>query len=189
MTRGEAQTRRGNAADPQTRRHDSARRRAVARLAGIAVLLALASGPVGAASEGVPFVGNITDPNRCTINVLQDGTLGLSADGRVLSSKLTGGVGGVATVTSTRPYDVTADVVPFFTNFPSGGNLDTTFEARFSGRDIFRGRNFAERSGTNPVRTRGGVSITEVTVQLIATRIGSDFPAGNYTGEVIVRCE
>lgn len=163
--------------------------RAALKRAAIVLALAPWASAAGATTEGVPFIGNITDANRCTVNVQSDGQLGVSADYMTLSSKLPGGVGGVADVTSTRPYDITVDVVPSFTHFPSGGNNNTTFQARFSGISIFRGRDFAEQSGTSSVRTRGGISITRVTAQFIATRTGSAFPSGNYTGMVIVRCE
>ena len=163
--------------------------RARLQRAAFSLVLALAATSASATTEGIPFVGNITDPNRCAINVLSDGQFGISADFHTLSSKLPGGVGGVADVTSSRPYDITVEALPFFTHFPGGGNTNTTFEARFSGVSIDRGRDFAEQSGSTPVRTRGGTTTTRVTTQLIATRTGSAFPSGNYTGTVVVRCE
>jgi hypothetical protein len=158
---------------------------------GAALLLGLGilAGPAGATSQGVLFVGNITDANRCVVNIINDGHLALSSDMRTLSSKLAGGWGGVADVTSSRAYDMTVEAVPFFTQSPSGGNDNTTFEARFSGVSINKGVNFAERAGNIPVKTLGANSTTRITAQLIATRTGSSFPGGNYQGQVIVRCE
>lgn len=138
---------------------------------------------------GVFFVGSITDANRCEVNIINDGHMALSSDMRTLSSKLPGGFGGVADVTSSRAYDMTVEAVPFFTQAPSGGNDNTTFEARFSGVSINKGVNFAEQAGNIPVKTKGANSTTRITAQLIATRTGTSFPGGNYQGQVIVRCE
>lgn len=164
-------------------------RRASIRGAAFALGLGTLAGPAGASSQGVLFVGNITDANRCAVNIINDGHLALSADMRTLSSKLPGGWGGVADVTSSRAYNMTVEAVPFFTQSPSGGNDNTTFEARFSGVSISKGVNFAEQAGNIPVKTLGANSTTRITAQLIATRTGSAFPGGAYKGQVIVRCE
>ncbi len=141
------------------------------------------------ATAGVPFRGSVTTANACTIIIQQNGTFGLSANGRVLSSKLAGGVAGVADIVSGANYFISATTFPFFTQFPPLGNNNTTFQSTFSGQDISRGRTFADQPGTTPVRLRGGNSTTRVNVHLIATRTGTPFPAGNYRGVVVVRCE
>lgn len=141
------------------------------------------------ATAGVPFRGSVTTANACTIIVRQDGTFGLSANGMVLSSKLAGGIAGIADIISGSNYFISATTFPFFTQFPPLGNNNTTFQSRFSGQSISRGRTFAERPGTNRVRLRTGNSTTRVNVHLIATRTGTPFPAGNYRGVVVVRCE
>lgn len=164
-------------------------RRASVRGAALLLGLGALAGPADASSQGVFFVGNITDANRCTVNIISDGHLALSSDMRTLSSKLAGGFGGVADVTSSRAYNMTVEAVPFFTQSPSGGNDNTTFEARFSGVSVNKGVNFAEQAGNIPVKTRGANSTTRITAQLIATRTGSAFPGGSYQGQVIVRCE
>lgn len=142
-----------------------------------------------AAAANMQFSAEVTPPNGCTIVVQRDGLLGLSGDKKVLSSKLAGGLSGIADVFSGGNYSLTAESTPGFTTAPSGGNSNTTFSSLFSGIDIFRGRTFSERNGTNPIHLRGGISITRVNVHLVATRTGSDFPGGDYTGSVVVRCE
>jgi hypothetical protein len=137
----------------------------------------------------VEFSANVTPPNACTIVVQRDGLFGVSADQQILSSKLPGGQSGIADVYSSANYSLTAETTGLFTTSPSGGNLNTTFEARFSGVDIFRGRTFSERNGSFQVNLRGGTSITRANVHLIATRTGSAFPGGDYVANVTLRCE
>lgn len=133
---------------------------------------------------------------RCTIMVTQPGTLTSSTDLLTLSSKEAGGVGGIATVTSvklrTNPgprFQVTLEAPTGFTSMPTGGDTGVTFSTRFSGVNISRGRNFAERNGNRPVRLRRrGTSVTQITAHLIATR-PDPFPSGSYSAEATLRCE
>ncbi|MGL4489401.1 MAG: hypothetical protein ACRCU5_08160 [Rhizobiaceae bacterium] len=165
----------------------------VAKTAVIASLVTLASfaaPSVNTASAAEVFFGaDLSSPNACTINVVRDGDFGISADMRTLSSKLPGGLSAIADVTSQRPYWVSAIATDYFTTGPVNSSLNTDFEARFSGTDIFRGRNFPEQLGTDAVRLRGNLSVTRLNVHLIATRTGSSFPTGTYVGNVTVRCE
>ncbi len=160
-------------------------------IAVLASLISLAAPVTNAYAEaqGVYFGAQLSSPNACTINVIRDGNFGVSADKKILSSKLAGGLSAIADVTSQMPYLVSAIPYNYFTQGPANANLSTTFEARFSGTDIFRGRTFAEQLGTNAVRLRGNLSITRLNIHLIATRTGSSFPSGTYEGTVTVRCE
>jgi hypothetical protein len=143
----------------------------------------------GASSQGVHFAAQISAPNACSIIVRRDGDFGLSADKKVLSSKIIGGLSAIADVNSGSNYNVTAIAYNFFTQGPADASLNTAFEARFSGIDVFRGRTFTERTGSSAVALRTGTSITRLNVHMIATRTGSQFPGGFYEGTVVVRCE
>jgi hypothetical protein len=140
-------------------------------------------------AAGVEFTGKITVTNACTVTVRNHGALGLSADKKTLSSKISGGSSGIADVQSNGPYDVYAETSGKFSIFPAGGNIGTVVSSFFSGIDIYRGRNFAEQSGAIPVKLRGGTSVTRLNVHLVANRTGSVFPGGQYQGIVVIRCE
>jgi hypothetical protein len=171
--------------------HDMPLRAIKAALVASLVVLSSVTSPLleTASAADVRFSTQLSAPNACTINVIRDGNFGVSADLKVLSSKLPGGLSAVADVTSQRPYDISAIATNFFTTGPANANVNTTFESRFSGTDIYRGRTFAERLGTDAVKLRGNLSITRLNVHLIATRTGSSFPSGAYVGSVTVRCE
>lgn len=149
----------------------------------------VSSSHVFAASQGVQFTSQVSTPNTCTIVVIRDGGFGISIDKKILSSKLPGGLSATADVISGRNYRVTAQAPTGFDLGPANAALNTAFEARFSGVDISRGRNFIERNGSVAERLRGGSSTTRVSMHLIATRTGSTFPSGTYRGTVILRCE
>ena len=140
------------------------------------------------AQADVPFTGSVTYPNLCAIVVQQDGTMTASPDATQLSSKLAGGVAGVADIYSFRNFWISVDTPSTFITFPPNGDTGVTFGVTYSGTDIFRGRNFAEQPGSNRVRLRGNYSITRVTVNLTATKPGG-FPAGDYSAYTVVRCE
>jgi hypothetical protein len=158
-------------------------------LAALVALVTVTSSTNQAVSAGVEFRSEVTPPNACTVLVRRDGDLGLSGDKKVLSSKIAGGLSGIADVFSSGAYDLYAETTGYFSTSPALGNLNTTVVSLFSGIDIFRGRTFAEQDGSIPVTLRRGISITRVNVNLVATRTGSDFPGGDYTGTVVVRCE
>lgn len=162
----------------------------VRMIAGVCACLIAATVPAAEAATGsVIFNGSISVANTCTINVINDGRFGIRADQRQLSSKLAGGLGAVAEITSTRNFRVTAIPTPTLAAFPTGGDTGVTLVARFSGQNIVNGRTFAERVGTRAVRLRNGFGRTRLTVHMLATRAGSAFPTGYYQGEVVIRCE
>jgi hypothetical protein len=163
---------------------------AALRLAAVGcALVSVAPQNATAATAGVPFVGTVTTNNQCTIILVNNGLFGFSADRMQMSSKLTGGAAGRAEVRSNHAYTVTAEALPIFTVAPAGGNTNVSFAARFSGTSIFNGRIFAEQPGSTGVVMRNGLSRTMLNIHLAATRTGSPFPTGNYTGVVVVRCE
>lgn len=171
---------------------------AIFQLSAGVVLASLACTPVFAQ---VPFTsGVLLNQESCEIVVNSSGIMTTNAGETVLSSREAGGQGGVATVTSRKltgnppglgpVFWVSFEAPSTFTSMPVGGDVGVTFEARFSGRSISRGRNFNNRAGTNPRRLRRrGVSITEITGDLIATRTGSSYPPGSYSAIGVLRCE
>ncbi len=155
----------------------------------VAATVAGASANVArAAPAGVPFTGSVTYPNLCAIVVQQDGTMTASPDTTQMSSKFVGGVAGVADIYSFRNFFISVDTPTTFITFPTNGDAGVTFAVTYSGTDIFRGRTFAEQPGSNKVRLRGNYSVTRVTVNLAATKLGG-FPAGDYSAYAVVRCE
>lgn len=162
-----------------------------AAVAALAVAASALSSAALAAQNNINFGVNIFINNNCSI-VLQGagGTLGVNANGNQLSSKLAGGAPGVARVTSGSNYWLQADVVPYFVMAPTGGDTGVTYSTTFSGQAInARGTTFAERAGTNRIRLRTGTSIQDITVHYQADRASGVFPAGNYRGIVVLRCE
>jgi hypothetical protein len=139
-------------------------------------------------AANMQFSAEVTPPNACTMILGRDGELGISVDKKTLSSKIAGGLSGIVDVFSFGSFDVTADAPSGFSTAPASGNVGVSMATRFSGIDIFRGRTFSERDGDLPVTLRSGISITRLNIHLIATR-PTEFPGGDYTGVVTVRCE
>ncbi len=157
-------------------------------LAALSICVLAWSDPALAAQDSVNFLGNITDNNACVITLVQSGQLGVSADTKQLSSKLAGGRPGIAEIASLRNYWISVDGPSFFLTAPGNGNSGVSFATTYSGTNIIRGRSFAEQPGSNAVRLRGGLSVTRVTINLVANR-PDNFPGGEYMALTTVRCE
>ncbi len=142
-----------------------------------------------AASTGVNFGVNIYVDNSCTVQLVQNGTMGVNPAKTQMSSKIAGGTAGIADVYSLRNYDVTVDAVNYFLLAPTTGSDATTFTPTFSGTSINRGRTFAERPGNQAMRLRTGYSITRINVNLVVNKLTGTFPSGDYVAGTIVRCE
>ena len=164
----------------------------LARLPHVLALGALAlcqSANVASTAQGnINFWGNITTNNACVITLVQSGVLGVSTDGRQLSSKIAGGQPGIADIASMRNYDISVDGPSFFMEAPNGGNDEVTFTTTYSGQSINRGRDFAEQPGSNKVKLRGATSTTRVNINLVASKT-TGFPGGTYRAITTVRCE
>jgi hypothetical protein len=157
---------------------------------GVCACFLFATAPSAEAATGsVIFNGNVSVVNTCIIQVINDGRFGIRPDLRQLSSKLAGGLGAVAEITSTRNFRVTAIPTPTLSAFPVGGNTGVTLRSTFSGQSISNGRTFSDRAGNRAIRLRNGLGRTRLTVHMLATRAGSAFPSGYYQGEVVIRCE
>lgn len=124
-------------------------------------------------------------PHFCAITVTQNGRLVAGIGNQELNSSLAGGTAGVADVTATNSsFEISIDQPTGFTSAPANGNDNTTFSSTYSG---FGKTNFSSTPGDIPVRLKKG--ITTVETHFIATRTPDAFPAGNYNGELVLRCE
>ena len=158
---------------------------------GILMLLALTGSNANAyaSSTGITFYGYVPVDNRCTIVVLQDGTLATNPTGNQLSSLLANGTSGIAEVTAKRQYEISVDAPTSFSSGPQGAGNNVTYTTYFSGTALDkRGLNFPMREGSDPVTTATLQSRTQITVDLVADR-PDHFPAGNYTAYTTIRCE
>jgi hypothetical protein len=111
--------------------------------------------------------GDPGNKHFCAIVVTQPGSLAASPDNMELSSRQAGGRPGIAQITATNSsFDLTIDPPSGFNLAPSGG---------------------AEASGAFPMDIKRGVS--QIEANFVATRNGSPFPAGQYSAELVLRCE
>jgi type 1 fimbria pilin len=142
-----------------------------------------------AATGNVVFYGSLSTNNNCAITVNQNGRLGVRPDLRELSSKLAGGVAGIATVRAFGSFRLSAITPSVYIVAPNGGDTNVTRQVLFSGVKTFGGgATFAEHDGSIPERINGN-SETRVTMHFTGTRTGTNYPTGNYKALVVLRCE
>jgi hypothetical protein len=123
--------------------------------------------------------------NYCEIILLSEGTLRPSPDNTELTSASFGGVPGRAQVTVTNSsYNLSIDDPMSFTSAPSGAEDGTTFATSYSGTGV---TNFSRTAGNIPVNLKNG--ITDIEVNLTATKNHDAFPVGYYTASLTLRCE
>ncbi len=121
----------------------------------------------------------------CAIMVNSHGQLSPSPEQAELSSIAYGGrPGQVEVVASTGSFSLSIDTPLGFSLAPVGGNDSTVIKASFSG---YGSTNFSDVPGNVPVRLKPGA--TNVVAQLVATKNGGMFPAGQYRAELTLRCE
>lgn len=135
----------------------------------------------------------------CTIELLQEGTLGASPNSRVLNSQRANGAGAQIRVTSRKRlagdapgarFRITLEPPTTFVSAPPDGDTDVSFRARFSGTSVNNGVDFGIRNGTNARRLpRTGTSVTLVTGHLRARKDIGVFPGGDYRAVAVFRCE
>lgn len=158
--------------------------------AAVGLSLGCASANAGQANTGragVGFSGNVAMGNTCVIVVDSDGEFVPNAGATLLSSRLPGGRSGTATVYSLLNHELSVDTPGNFAN-PTNAGTGTSFSAYFSGRSILLGRTFGERPGSNSIRLRRGISITQISVDLEAAN-ANGFEEGDYSAQAIIRCE
>ena len=149
------------------------------KIAAVSALLA-APLPAVAATGNVQF--GATVDNSCSISVTQTGTLVANVGQTVLSSSLIGGVAGTADVTATsNAFQVSIDA-PTWSSYPVNGNTATVLAATYSGTGA---TNIGATNAANPLQT----GVTNVNVNLSATKTSGSFPTGTYAAVVVLRCE
>jgi hypothetical protein len=151
-------------------------------------------GNANAATGNVTFVGNINSASTCALVVNQNGHLGISANLKQLSSKITGGTPGKVTILQTGTYDVSATTLPAFAAGPTGADTGVTRQVKMSGSatNLITGFTVTipELDGAPGFRVLSGVNKSRVNLDIhyIADRPTS-FPTGFYQSIVTVRCE
>jgi hypothetical protein len=136
-----------------------------------------------AATANVPFSGIVV--STCTLAVTSPGTLAASSNYTVLSSTQAGGSSGAVTIVSTgTAFKVSATAPSSFTVSPADGNTNTSFQAHYQATGA---TSIGTQLGTTQSTLNSG--ITNLTVDLAATKSSGVFSQGAYTSEVIVRCE
>lgn len=149
-------------------------------LASIALLLA---GKANAAEGTVTFNGTVLP--SCLITIGTPGTLTADAGYTELSSKNAGGVAGTATVVATAAtFGLSTSAPATFTSAPAGGDDNVTFVSNYSASGV---TSVTDVVGT--VTTPLGIGLTNVNVDLTATKASGNFPAGNYIADVTITCE
>lgn len=153
------------------------------RLAVAAVMSAAAIHGVHAANGSVLFNGSVL--STCLITIGTPGTLVASADYQTLSSTEAGGVSGSATILATgMGFQVSTGAPTAFVSSPAGGDDSVTFASSYSASGVTTLTDVVG-SITSPL----GIGLTNLSVDLTATKSAGTFPAGNYTAEVTVTCE
>lgn len=168
------------------------------RFGAVAAMLATAIAaqvtPTEAATGNVIFQGNINSTSSCVIAVNQQGDLGVSANLRQLSSKITGGRPGKVTILQRGIYTVTAIALPFFSSGPAGADTGVTRSVRMSGSAVNLVSGFTvaipEMDGAPgfQVNSFNNNSRVNLDIHYIADRI-TNYPSGFYQSIVTVRCE
>ncbi|WP_246225868.1 hypothetical protein [Chelativorans xinjiangense] len=152
-------------------------------LAGAAFLTAIAVQSAGAVNGTVIFNGSVL--STCLITIGTPGTLAASADYTMLSSTEAGGSSGTATILTTGAgFEVSTSAPVTFVAAPAGGNDSVTFASSYSANGVTSLLDVVG-SVTSPL----GLGLTNLDVDLAATKSAGAFSAGNYTAEVTVTCE
>lgn len=149
----------------------------------VLVGLAAVSGPANAATGSIPFGGIVT--SICVLTVGSSGVLSPNAQYTSLSSITSGGsTGTLAALTTGTGFRVSASTPSSFLSAPSGGSDNVTFETRYStsGATIL-GLTLGNTQSTL------AVGLTNISVDLTATKSSGHFSSGNYSAQVVVTCE
>jgi len=174
----------------------------LSRTASVSLLVLATSASLGvtvnqthSATSGITFGGTVPDngggdpgggDNGCQIELTRNSILTISSDFLELSSKQSGGLAGQVRVTKTGTDNLalSVDAPGSFTTNPLGGDTGVTITTTY-----------LTTGATSTPEVAGNVStpladgITLMDVNLIATRVGSPFPSGDYETTATVRCE
>lgn len=147
------------------------------------LLSAIFIAPAAAVTDTVIFNGNVI--STCLITVGTPGILSTNGAMNVLSSSEAGGVSGTATVVTTGAgFNLSTSAPSTFFLAPAGGDDDVSFATHYSASGVTSLLDVVG-SVTSPL----GLGLTNVDVDLSATKSAGVFPAGNYTAEVTLTCE
>lgn len=147
------------------------------------VSLAISAPAVIAATANVPFTGLVTA--TCVLTVGTPGVLAPNTDFTSLNSLAAGGTPGSVSVLSTgATFKVSAIAPTVFTLAPPTGGDNVSFASTYQATG-------ATAIGTTPGTTQTTVNagLTNLTINLAATKSAGNFTGGAYAAEVIVRCE
>src|SRR5690606_23946260 len=129
------------------------------------------------------FTGTVSA--TCQITIDSGGVLGASADLMTLSTTEAGGSAGAATIqASDASFQVAAVAPASFTAAPAEGNTGITFATFYSASGATAAANV---DGSVPTALEAG--LTNVSVDLQATKADGAFPAGEYSADVTITCE
>ncbi|WP_421871427.1 hypothetical protein [Nitratireductor rhodophyticola] len=147
------------------------------------LLIAIFTSPAAAVTDTVIFNGNIV--STCLITIGTPGILAANGDFSVLSSTGAGGTSGNATILTTGGgVNVSTSAPTAFAAAPDGGDGDVTFASSYSASGVT-----TLLDVVGEVASPLGLGLTNLNVDLSATKAAGVFPAGNYTAEVVVTCE
>lgn len=157
--------------------------------AGLALLFSAvtlsATIPLEAATRNIVFNAAISTAGNCAITVRFNGTLGVSANVRQLSSKIAGGSQASADIFMSGRHRVSVDTPGVFAIAPSGGDTGVTRTTSWNGNILPGGVSWPER--TTPLGFIGTGSIRTY-IHYVANR-PSAFPNGHYQALSVIRCE
>ncbi|WP_011580643.1 MULTISPECIES: hypothetical protein [Chelativorans] len=148
-----------------------------------AVITAATMSNAEAATATMPFSSTVSA--TCNIAIDSAGIMTPSSDQTQLSSQEQGGSAGLATITTTgASFDVTASAPTAFSAAPAGGETNVTFASLYSATGATTATDVA---GATP--TALGTGVTNLAVDLTATKSTGIFPEGNYSADVTITCE
>lgn len=137
--------------------------------------------PAFAATGDVQFDAVVN--NTCTIAVGPAGVLSTNVGQTTLSSTNPGGSAGTADITATSAaYSVSVNAPTAFATAPSGGGTNVTFAANYASAGA---TTVATTSSAAPLNT----GVSNITVNMTATKTSGSFPTGTYAAIVVLRCE
>jgi hypothetical protein len=150
------------------------------KIAAVSALLA-APLPAMAVTANVQFDAQVN--NTCSIQVNQAGLLTANVGQTVLSSTNVGGSSGLADITTTsNSFGVSIAQPTAFTTAPAGGGTNVNFAATYSTAGA---TTIASTNSANPLLT----GVTNVSVDMSATKTTGSFPTGTYAAVVVLTCE
>ncbi|EKF20948.1 hypothetical protein [Nitratireductor pacificus] len=153
------------------------------RASFLSLILAAISTSAGAVDGSVIFNGTVL--STCLITIGTPGTLAANAGFTALSSDEAGGISGTATILTTGlGYNVSTAAPSAFTSAPAGGDDSVTFASSYSASGV---TSLLDVVGT--LTSPLGLGLTNLNVDLTATKSAGHFPAGVYSAVVTVTCE